>query len=93
MYRYVTLTIVSHPCVTSTERKLSLAGSVQELQQHMVGVGLSEQSSLRCLSKEKGQQVVEYIAGSLFQHYHLFEYLFSEEQQQDHISSRVRECT
>lgn len=65
--------------------------TVQELQQHLVGVGLSEQSSLRCLSKEKAQLVVEYLAGSLFQHYHLFEYLFSEEQEQDSISSRVRE--
>ena len=55
----------------------------------MRGVGVSQQNSLHCFSLEMAQQVIQYIAENLLQHYHLFQYLIDEDQEEETISNEV----
>ena len=55
----------------------------------MRGVGVSQHNSLHCFSLEMAQQVIQYIAENLLQHYHLFQYLIDEDQEEETISNEV----
>lgn len=56
----------------------------------MVGVGLSRETALQCFSAEEAVLAVEYVSSSLFQHYRLFQALFSGTQGEQEIDSEVR---
>ena len=70
-------------------RKLSLVDNVKELQTHMLGVGVSDETSLKCFKPEHAMLTVEYITSALFQHYNLFEFLFTEQQETEILHSNV----
>lgn len=59
----------------------------------MSGVGVSRATALRCFSPEQAVQTVRYVTSSLFQHYRLFEFLFTEEQQEEQLVAKVGEET
>ncbi len=48
----------------------------------MAGIGVSQLTSLQCFTVEIANIVIQYIAENLLQHYSLYEYLFTEEQEQ-----------
>lgn len=77
---------------STTGRQLSLAASVMELQRHMVGVGVSpDTSSLRCFTQKEAVVAVEYLSSTLLQHYRLFHLLFTEQQQEELLTTKVRQ--
>ena len=59
----------------------------------VAGVGLPPSPSvlnpLKCFTREKAVTILQYLQSSLFQHYSLYEYLFSEEQEEELISQKV----
>ena len=69
-------------------KQLSLRDNYKEFEQIMEAVG-GKASSLKCFTNEVGIDVIRYISRSLFQHYHLYQYLFTGEQQQETITTRV----
>ena len=61
-----------------------------ELQHHMVGVGVSpDTTSLRCFTQKEAVLAVEYLSSTLFQHYRLFHLLFTEQQQEELLTTKV----
>ena len=72
-----------------TGKKLSLHDNYKEFEQIMETVG-SKTSSLKCFTNEVGIDAVRYISRSLFQHYHLYQYLFTGEQIEETVTVRVR---
>lgn len=77
---------------STTVQQLSLAASVMELQRHMVGVGVSpDTSSLRCFTQKEAVVAVEYLSSTLLQHYRLFHLLFTEQQQEELLTTKVRQ--
>ena len=72
-----------------TDNQLSLSENMAELRVLLSGVGVSKQTALRCFSHEQGALAVEHLSSSLFQHYRLFQCLFSEEQELEEMSSNV----
>lgn len=57
----------------------------------MANVGIpSVPSSLECFTSEVATTAIQYIQTTLFQHYALFEYLFTEEQETETHATRVR---
>jgi hypothetical protein len=69
-------------------KQLSLRDNYKEFEQIMETVG-GKANSLKCFTNEVGIDVVWYISRSLFQHYHLYQYLFTGEQQEETITKRV----
>ena len=51
---------------------------------------MSQQTAVQCLTPEAGRLVVECVTTSLFQHYHLFQYLFEEQQSKLQIDLPVQ---
>ena len=74
---------------SSTVRQLSLSDNMQELQKVMVGVGVSKETALRCFTKEQALLAIQYLSTSLFQHYRLFQLLYTEQQEEECINTKV----
>ena len=74
--------------LVSIGKQLSLRDNYKEFERTMEAVG-GKASSLKCFTNEVGIDVIRYISRSLFQHYHLYQYLFTGEQQQETITTRV----
>lgn len=75
------------------EKEYSLTDSLKELQQLMSNVGGgsgSAQSSLQCFSSETAVATVQYMQSTIFQHYHLFQLLFSEQQQEEKLNEELQ---
>ena len=73
-----------------TDKQLSLSESIQELQQLLAGVGVSQQTAVSCLTPQTAKLVVDYITTGLFQHYRLFQYLFQKEPEDLGLNLEVR---
>ena len=85
MYNCLILIIILFP-----DKHLSIDENIQEMKCMMHGVGVSKQTSLQCFTVEVANKVLQYIAESLFQHYRLYEFLFTEEQEgQDNLCEEV----
>ena len=70
---------------------LSLGENLKELQGMLCGVDVPDsQTAIGCFSSEMAIKVAHYIQSSLFQHYTLYTYLFTEDQKDMLITSRVR---
>ena len=55
------------------------------------GVGLADvPTAVECFTREVAVMVVQYFHTTLFQHYVLFQYLFSEEQEEETVKTDVR---
>lgn len=73
-------------------KQLSLNDNINALKQHMTGVGIPNcKSSLKCFTADEAVTTLQYFHSSLFQHYRLFQYLFSETQEQEVIQDKVKE--
>ena len=57
----------------------------------LAGVGVSQQTAVQCLTPQTASLVVECVTTSLFQHYHLFQCLVEEQQDEQQIDLQV--CT
>lgn len=55
----------------------------------LAGVGVSQQTAVQCLTPQTARLVVECVTTSLFQHYHLFQCLFEDQQSDLQIDSQV----
>lgn len=55
----------------------------------LAGVGVSQQTAVQCLTPQTARLVVECVTTSLFQHYHLFQSLFEDQQSELQIDSQV----
>ncbi len=73
----------------SIVQQMSLARNVRELQKMMVGVGVSDETALKCFTKDHALMAIQYVTSSLFQHYRLYQLLFTEEQEEEHIITKV----
>ena len=71
------------------KEEFSLDNSMKNLKSHLAGVGVSKLTSLQCFSVETATLAIQYFSCSIFKHYHLFKYLFSEEQEEDHVPVSV----
>ena len=69
-------------------KQLSFRDNYKEFEQIMETVG-GKTCSLKCFTNEMGIDAVRYISRSLFQHYHLYQYLFTGEQQDETVTMRV----
>ena len=74
-----------------TAKHLSLTDNFKELQQYMEGVGDpdSKTCALKCFTSNIAIDAVRYISRSLFQHYRLYQHLFTEQQEEERFSIRV----
>ena len=63
--------------------------NLQQLGQYLSGIGISQQTSLQCFTLETAHKSLDYIHTSLIQHYQLFQFLFEETQQEEHIQTQV----
>ena len=72
-----------------TVRHFSVQENVEEMKAMFSGVGISQQTSLQCFTVEVSNKVLRYVSDTLFQHYNLYEYLFSEEQGEKELSEEV----
>ena len=72
-------------------KQLSLRDNFKEFEQivETVGVPDSKTCSLKCFTNDVGIDAVRYISRSIFQHYRLYQYLFTGEQQEETITTRV----
>lgn len=59
------------------------------MKHHLAGVGISQQTSLQCFTVETATLAIQYFSCSIFKHYQLFKYLFSEKQEEDHVPISV----
>ena len=71
------------------EKEFSRDDSIKELRSHLAGVGVSKMTSLQCFSVKAAALAIQYFSSSIFKHYHLFKHLFSEEQEEDHVTISV----
>ena len=80
--------------VSCTERKLSLGENLKELQSLMTGVGVPGVATcLECFTSELVGTVLQYLQYTLFQHYLLFQYLFTEQQSEETHTTQVSSTT
>ena len=63
--------------------------NIQQLRDLLGGVGVSQRTAVQCLTPETARLVVECVTTSLFQHYRLFQFLFKEQQTEQHIELSV----
>ena len=80
------------PCyILNIAKQLSLCDNYKEFEQIVgtVGVPDSKTCSLKCFTNDVGIDAVRYISRSLFQHYHLYQYLFTGEQEEETVTMRV----
>ena len=69
---------------------LSLGENLKVLQDLMYNVGVPNSStSLDCFTAELAVLVLQYVQYTLFQHYALFQYLFTEEQDLETLTATV----
>ena len=78
------------------ERGLSMEENIAELKKFLAGVGVDNPHSSQCggldvFSFPQATEVVDYISSTLFQHYKLYQYLFTEEKAAEVIELQV--CT
>lgn len=67
-----------------TDKGLSLGENLKELQSLLSGVGVpNAPTPLECFTSETGSTVLQYLQTTLFQHYHLFQCLVTEEQEEE----------
>ncbi len=60
------------------------------LQDLVCNVGVpAAPTSLECFTAELAASVLHYVQSTLFQHYALFQYLFTEEQEEEILTSKV----
>lgn len=64
------------------KKDVPLSENLKELQALIASVG-SVPTSLECFTSEVSTRVLQYIQTSLFQHYSLFRYLFTQEQEEE----------
>ena len=77
-------------CLLITEKELSLCENIKELQTLMSNVGVPDTpTSLECFTTEVASMTLQYIQTSLFQHYSLFQYLYTEEQETEMHTAQV----
>jgi len=70
---------------------MSLGENMKELQSVLCGVACpGVPSSVECFTAKVTVATLVYIKSTLFQHYALFDYLFTEEQEEEVISTKVR---
>jgi hypothetical protein len=70
---------------------MSLSENIKELQTLMTGVGVPDvPTSLECFTSEVATMALQYIQTTLFQHYTLFQYLFTEEQDTETFAMQVK---
>ena len=76
---------------THTAKQLSLTDNFKELEQYIEGVGNPgcKACALKCFTGGVAIDAIRYLSRNLFQHYRLYQYLFTEEQEQETISIRV----
>lgn len=70
--------------------------NIAELKKFLAGVGVDSPTSSQCggldvFSFAQATEVVDYISSTLFQHYKLYQYLFTEEKAAEVIELQV--CT
>ena len=77
---------------TYTAKQLSLAENFKELEKYVEGVSNPDSKTcmLKCFTNDIAIDAIKYLCQSLFQHYRLYEYLFTEQQQEETIFMRVR---
>ena len=63
--------------------------NLQQLGQYLSGIGISQQTSLQCFTLETAHKSLDYIHTCLIQHYQLFQFLFEEMQEEEHIQTPV----
>ncbi len=69
---------------------MSLRENVKELQAMLSGVACpGVQNSLECFTPEVSTATLVYVKSTLFQHYSLFNFLFTEDQEEEIISGKV----
>lgn len=68
----------------------SLLDNVREMETMMMGVGVSDETVLRSFMKEHALLAIQYVTSTLFQHYRLFQLLFTVEQEDEYFSTKVR---
>lgn len=74
-----------------TDKHQSIEDNLQEVKLMMKNIGVSRQTLLQCFTVEVADKVLHYLADSLFQHYHLYEFLLTEDQEeQDSMVEEVR---
>lgn len=72
------------------EKELSLCENIKELQTLMSNVGVPDTpTSLECFTTEVASMTLQYIQTSLFQHYSLFQYLYTEEQETEMHTAQI----
>ncbi|XP_032807917.2 ciliary-associated calcium-binding coiled-coil protein 1 isoform X1 [Petromyzon marinus] len=68
------------------ERRMKLVENLKACSRQLVGVGCDD---LACLSLEQGKLVLGYLTTSLFQHYRLYEFVFTQPQDVVIIDSQI----
>lgn len=62
---------------------------MNNLKSYLAGVGVSDQTCLKCFTAKVATETVSYIQTSLLQHYSLFEYIYEEKQEDELIQTQV----
>lgn len=71
-------------------KNLSLVENVKELQSLLCTVGVPGMAtSLECFTYDESTTVIQYIETTLFQHYTLFQCLYTHKQQTDTLAAQV----
>lgn len=71
-------------------KNLSLVENVKELQTLLCNVGVASiATSLECFTCAVASTIIQYIETTLFQHYTLFQALYTHKQQTDTLATQV----
>ena len=63
------------------DRHLSITDNIKEMRSMMAGIGISQLTALQCFTVKVANTIIQYIADNLLQHYSLYEFLYTEEQE------------
>ncbi|XP_065919584.1 ciliary-associated calcium-binding coiled-coil protein 1-like isoform X2 [Dysidea avara] len=80
---------VLHKLIGNCKDGVSLAENITEFQQLLVDVGITDKCPLGQFSREQAKWLTDYIMTSIFQHYHLYQYLFTEVQEEERITLKL----
>jgi hypothetical protein len=83
------LTLLHMLLLNCKEKGMSLSANVTELKKLMEGVGSTDRCPMGSWSREQAERVLEYIMTSFLQHYRLYEFVFSEVQDEEESTSKL----
>ncbi|XP_011410551.1 PREDICTED: uncharacterized protein C10orf107 homolog [Amphimedon queenslandica] len=82
-------TIIHKLLANIREKRTTLQDNLNELKSYFAGVGVSDQTCLKCFTPKVAMATISYIHTSLVQHYTLFEYILQEKQEDEFIQTQL----